>query len=328
MKVAVIGGGSWGTAIAKLLTCNLSKVNWWVRQPETVRYIKKHHRNPNYLSYAEFEPDKLVLSTDLQKIIQSSDILIFAIPAAFLKQTLSENHIKSLKSKIVVSAIKGIVPEDKLVVGDFLLKYHEVEENNFGVIAGPCHSEEVAMQKLSFLTVSFKDFEKAILIQQLLSTWFMKITPSNDVKGAEFSAVLKNIVAIANGIAIGVGYGDNFQAVLISNSIQEVNRILDKIYPMHRNIIESVYMGDIIVTAYSKFSRNRMFGNYIGRGYSVKSTMAEMKMVAEGYYAVKSLIEMNKELKLHIPIMQMVYNIIYKKSNPETEMRLLEKKIS
>jgi len=328
LKVAVIGGGSWGTALVKILLNKDSYVNWWVRRQETVDYIKNYHRNPNYLRYAELYPERLLLSTDLKQIIDESDMLIFAIPAPFLKETLDKANITDLSDKIIVSAIKGIVPFENNIVGDFFQSKYNVKPNNIGVIAGPCHSEEVSMQKLSYLTIAFKDNEKANFLAGRLQTRFMKISTTNDIVGTEYAAVLKNIIAIANGICIGLGYGDNFQAVLIVNAVREVKRFLSEVNHLSRDINETVYMGDIIVTAYSKFSRNRMFGNFIGKGYSVKSTMAEMKMVAEGYYAVKCIVEINKKHQVYMPITQAVYNIIYNRHSPFSEVKLLADKLN
>ncbi|MFC2111235.1 NAD(P)H-dependent glycerol-3-phosphate dehydrogenase [Bacteroidota bacterium] len=328
LNIAVIGAGSWGTAIVKLLVNNCDNINWWVRQQETIDHIKTYHRNPNYLRYAELNPEKLTLSNNLKEIVKTSDMLIFAIPAPFVAETLSNSGLTDLSDKIVVSAIKGIIPEENILVSDFLNRKFNVDYNNIGVIAGPCHSEEVAMQKQSFLTVAFKDIEKAEFLKKQLSTWYLKISTKNDIIGIEYSAVLKNIIAIANGICISLGYGDNFQAVLIVNAVQEVHRFLNKVYPAIRDINDSVYIGDIIVTAYSKFSRNRMFGNYIGKGYSVKATRAEMKMIAEGYFAVKCMYEMNKEFNVDMPIAETVYNIIYEQMSPDKQMILLAEKLS
>lgn len=327
-KIAVVGAGSWGTAIVKLLLDNCDNVNWWVRQDETIDFIKTYHRNPNYLRYAELNPDKLNLSSNLKEIVEKSDLLIFAIPAPFIAESLKNSGVTDLSDKIIVSAIKGIVPGDNVLVSEFLNKNYNVDSSNFGVIAGPCHSEEVAMQKQSFITVAFKDIQKAEFLKEKLSSWYLKVSTKDDIVGIEYSSVLKNIIAIANGICISLGYGDNFQAVLIVNAVQEVKRFLHNVYPAIRDINDSVYIGDIIVTSYSKFSRNRMFGNFIGKGYSVKATMAEMKMIAEGYYAVKCLYEINKEFKVDMPIVEAVYNIVYEQMSPEKQMKLLADKLS
>jgi glycerol-3-phosphate dehydrogenase (NAD(P)+) len=326
-KVAVIGGGSWGTALVLLLSNNLEEVNWWVRNQSAIDYINNYHRNPKYLSYTELPVDKLKLSTSMQEIIDDSDILVLAIPAAFLKSSLIEAGITSLKEKFVVSAIKGIVPEHNMVISEFLETYYGAEHSNIGFIAGPCHSEEVAMQKLSYLTLSGGDKEVVERISLNFRTWYLKISVNNDLKGTEYAAVMKNVIAIASGIASGLNYGDNFVAVLIANSVQEMKRLLNAVSPIPRDTSASVYLGDVIVTAYSNFSRNRLFGTLLGKGYSLKATMAEMNMVAEGYYAVKSLMEISHNLGLEMPVMQSVYNIIYQGISPFIEFRILSEKL-
>jgi glycerol-3-phosphate dehydrogenase (NAD(P)+) len=263
----------------------------------------------------------------MQEIIETSDCIVLAIPAAFLKQSLEEAGIKTLKGKFVISAIKGIVPEHNMVISEFLETYYEVEHSNMGFIAGPCHSEEVAMQKLSYLTLSGPDQEAIQNIATHFSGWHLKISVNNDLRGTEHAAVMKNVIAIAAGIASGLNYGDNFIAVLISNAVQEMKHLLHAVSPVPRDTSASVYLGDVIVTAYSQFSRNRLFGTLLGKGYSIKATMAEMNMVAEGYYAVKSLMEISKTLHLEMPVMQSVYNIIYQGISPFVEFRILSEKL-
>jgi len=327
-RIAVIGGGSWGTALIKLLTDNRNRINWWVRKQENATYIKEYQRNPGYLSYLELDAQKLNISTNLKETIDQSDFIIFAVPSAFLKSSLENESITDLSGKTVISAIKGIIPGDNLVISEFFHKKFNVPNENLGVIAGPCHSEEVAMEKLSFLTVAFKDEQKASFLIQSISSRYMRISLTNDIIGAEYAAVLKNIIAIANGICIGLGYGDNFQSVLIVNAIQEIKRFLDKINFIDRDINNSVYLGDLVVTSYSKFSRNRTFGNMIGKGYSSKFAQIEMKMIAEGYYAVKCIYELNKQWGVHMPITDTVYNIIYHNKSPIVEMRSLAEKLN
>jgi glycerol-3-phosphate dehydrogenase (NAD(P)+) len=327
-RIGVVGGGSWGTALVKILNSNNDHLNWWIRKKENLEYIQQFHHNPNYLRYIKFNTSKLNLSTDLNKVIKNSDILVFAIPAAFLKDTLEQENIRDLKSKVIISAIKGIVPESYDTVGKFFRDAYNVDEKNLGMIAGPCHSEELAMEKLSYLTLAFNDPEKASFIERKLTKPYLRISKTRDLNGTEYSAVIKNIIAIANGICIGLGYGDNFQSVLIVNAIQELERFLNKINSSERNINESVYTGDLIVTAYSNFSRNRMFGNMIGKGYSVKAARIEMKMVAEGYYAVIGIKSIKDELKVEMPITESVYNILHKGSSPSLEMKKLAEKLS
>lgn len=327
-KIAVIGGGSWATAIVKMLCNNMPQVYWWIRNQDTVNHIKKYKHNPNYLTSVEFDTDKLVLDSDIKNIIKSADVLIMAVPSAFLKQALSNIHPDDLKNKQIFSAIKGIVPEDLLIVGEFFNQKLNVANDNIGVITGPCHAEEVAMEKLSYLTIASQNKEIASYVASKLNCRYIKTTVSDDIYGTEYSAVLKNVFAIANGICHGLGYGDNFQAVLISNAIQEIKRFVDAVHPIDRDIKSSAYLGDLLVTAYSQFSRNRTFGNMIGKGYSVKSAQMEMNMIAEGYYGVKCIYEINKKFGIDMPITTAVYHILYEKIAPAIEMKLLTDKLS
>ena len=326
-KIAVIGGGSWATALVKILSNNLKDIYWWMRNKESVEHIKKYHHNPNYIRSVEFDLKKLKVSTDLNEIISGSDILIFAVPSAFLKETLEKNP-QELKDKIIFSAIKGIVPEDNVIVGEFFHNRYKIPYKNIGVISGPCHAEEVAMEKLSYLTIACQDIKKAKLMASNLECRYIKTSVSDDIYGTEYAAVLKNIIAIASGICNGLGYGDNFQAVLISNGIQEIKRFVDTVHPIARDIKDSVYLGDLLVTAYSQFSRNRTFGNMIGKGYSVKSAQVEMNMIAEGYFAVKCIKEVNKKHKVNMPVTDAVYNILYERISPVIEMKILADKLS
>lgn len=327
-KIAVIGSGSWGTALVKLLQNNLDNVGWWVRTEATKEFVITHHRNPNYLTYAEINPEKLTISTDLNQIIEEYDVLVFAIPSAFLNDTLQSFSITGFENKVIVSAIKGIVPKFNLIIADYFNQNYNVPIEDIAIIAGPCHAEEVAMQKLSYLTIACQDEEKAKRIADMFSCWYMRLKTSTDISGTEYAAVLKNIYAMTNGICIGLGYGDNFQAVLMVNAMHELNRFLSKVFPQYRSFVASEYLGDLLVTSYSKFSRNRTFGTFIGQGYSVKATMAEMKMIAEGYYATKCLIEMNQNYQIELPIIQATYNILYEGFSPVVEMRILTDKLS
>ncbi len=315
-KIAVFGGGSWATAIVKMLCENLEEVGWYMRNKSTISYIKENEHNPNYISSAEFNVDQLFLSNNINKMVAYADILIFAIPSAFLKSELNKIS-EDFSSKIIFSAIKGIVPESGLIVGEHFHKKLQIPFKNIGVITGPCHAEEVAMERLSYLTIACIDEKKATLLSQLLSSHYIKTKISDDIIGAEYAAMLKNIYAIAAGIAHGLGYGDNFQAVLISNSIREMKRFIKKVHKMKRNINNSAYLGDLLVTGYSIFSRNRMFGNMIGKGYTVKSAILEMSMIAEGYYAAKSAYLLNKKNKANTPIINAVYAILYENKNPK-----------
>ncbi len=324
-KFAVIGGGSWATAIVKMLKVNIPEVAWYVRNQETINHIKIHGHNPNYLTSAEFNPDKLILTTDLNEAVAYADYVIFAIPSAFIAKEL-EKLTTSLEGKVIVSAIKGIVPETSLIVGEHFHKNYEIPYDKIAVISGPCHAEEVALERLSYLTIASGDKKVANEIAKYLSSYFIKTTTSDDIIGTEYAAMLKNIYAIAAGIAHGLGYGDNFQAVLMSNAIREMKRFVRKVYRMKRNINNSAYLGDLLVTGYSLFSRNRTFGNMIGKGYTVKSAMMEMSMIAEGYYATKSAYELNQKLRAKTPIIDAVYQVLYEgKDARKTFKRLTDK---
>lgn len=327
-RIAVVGGGSWATAIVKMLCNNSPKINWWIRNSETVEYIKKYKHNPKYLTSVEFETEKLNIDSSLEKIISDSDIIIMAVPSAFLKNALKGVEKELFKNKKIFSAIKGIVPEDLLIVGEFFNSAYKIPMENIGVITGPCHAEEVAMEKLSYLTIASQNTESAAFVASQLNCRYIKTTVSDDIYGTEYSAVLKNVFAIANGICHGLGYGDNFSAVLISNAIQEIKRFVDAVHPIDRDIKSSAYLGDLIVTAYSQFSRNRTFGNMIGKGYSVKSAQMEMNMVAEGYYGVKCIYEINKKYNIDMPITTAVYKILYENKSPAFEMSILTEELS
>lgn len=327
-KIAVMGSGSWGTALIKILLHNVEVVGWWVRDPETKDYVIEHKRNPDYLPYAELKPEQMDISTDMKYIVDNYDILIYAIPSAFLHSSIQEAGITNFQNKIIISAIKGIVPEYNQIVAEYFKRNYGVPFSDIGIIAGPCHAEEVAMEKLSFLTIAFLDETRAQHMADVFSTWYMRIKTSTDIAGTEYAAMIKNIIAIANGICIGLGYGDNFQAVLIVNAMREIRRFIQEVFPHNRKVMDTEYVGDLLVTCYSKYSRNRTFGTFIGNGYSVRSTMQEMKMVAEGYYAVKCLMEINKEHQVKLPITEAVYNILYQGKSPAVEMRKLSEKLT
>ena len=329
-KVAVLGSGSWATAIVKMLTENLDEVAWYVRSVYTKEHFKLHHHNPKYLQQVLFNPDQIKISNDINKVVSYADTIIIAIPSAFVKAELDKITV-DLKGKIIFSAVKGIVPETLLILGEHLKKHHEIPEKNLGVIAGPCHAEEVAMERLSYLTIAAKRKSVAKQMSGFLNSWFIKTTYSKDVFGIEWAAVLKNVYAIAAGMAHGLGYGDNFQAILISNAIREMKKFIKKnVDKRKRNIDNSAYLGDLLVTGYSIFSRNRTFGSMIGKGYTVRSAMAEMRMVAEGYYAAESAYKINMEhgdSKAKTPIIDAVYRILYKNTNPKNEFVKLSEKL-
>ncbi len=325
-KVAVLGGGSWATAIVKMLCENLDTVGWYMRSTYAAEHINLNKHNPNYLSSAELHPSQLDLSNDINKAVSNYDILIFAIPSAFLTLEL-EKLTESLEHKIVFSAIKGIVPETGLIVGEHFYEKYNVPYKNIGVITGPCHAEEVAMERLSYLTIACQDEDKAKTVGGWLQSRYIRVKISDDIIGTEYAAMLKNIFSIAAGISHGLGYGDNFQSVLMSNSIREMKRFIKKVHKMKRNINNSAYLGDLLVTGYSTFSRNRMFGNMIGKGYTVKSAMLEMSMVAEGYYATKSSYKIKNKNGARTPIIDAVYSVLYKGKDAKRVFEELTKQL-
>ena len=325
-KIAVLGGGSWATAIVKMLIENLENVGWYMRSTQAIEHIKENNHNPRYLSSAELDANRLDLSDDINYMVSNYDVLIFAIPSAFLTSEL--NKLKaSLENKTIFSAIKGIVPETGLIVGEHFNKYFNIPLENIGVITGPCHAEEVAMERLSYLTIACQDQKKAKLMSNAIKGWYIKTKISDDIIGTEYAAMLKNIYAVAAGIAHGLGYGDNFQSVLMSNAIREMKRFIKKVHKMKRNINNSAYLGDLLVTGYSIFSRNRQFGNMVGKGYTVKSAQLEMSMVAEGYYATKSAFKIKEENGAKTPIIDAVFNVLYNDKNPKKEFKKLTNKL-
>ena len=322
VKYAVFGAGSWATAIVKMLCENLDEVGWYMRSIYTKEHFRKEQHNPNYLSSVEFKSQQLKLSNDINEMATYADVLIFVIPSAFMHSEL-EKLTMDVKNKIIVSAVKGIMPESGKLVGEHFHDVYKVPFENIAVIAGPCHAEEVALERLSYLTISCADESKAKDIAKNLSSDYIKTKTSDDIIGTEYAVMLKNIYAIAAGIAHGLGYGDNFQSVLMSNAIREMRRFIKKMHKMKRNINDSAYLGDLLVTGYSVFSRNRMFGNMIGKGYTVKSAQMEMSMVAEGYYATKSAFELNEKnkKKTKLPIIDAVYDILYEGKDPKRRLR-------
>jgi glycerol-3-phosphate dehydrogenase (NAD(P)+) len=327
-RIAVVGGGSWATAIIKLLCNTQEKVNWWMRSEASVTHILNHKHNPKYLQSVELNLFKLNVSTNLTEIIESADVIIVATPSAFLTETFAHISNDLFRDKVVFSAVKGIIPEFNAIPARFIHKTLGTPYEKIGIICGPCHAEEVALERLSYLTIACSDQDIAAHMANALTCRYIKTTLSDDLFGTEISAVLKNVYALAAGICHGIGYGDNFQAVLISNAIQEIERFIDVVSPVHRDTKSSAYLGDLLVTAYSNFSRNRTFGFMIGKGYSVKSAQLEMNMIAEGYYATNSLTEINKKFEVDMPILKAVYRILYGGISPVIEMNLLAEKLS
>ncbi len=329
-KIAVFGGGSWATALVKLLQNNRSQTNWYMRNYSTIEYIREFGRNPRYLSDVAIDNTKVFVCDDINKAVEEADILLFAIPAAYLQTAMDKLERKDLSDKYILSAIKGIVPEEDMIIGEYFHKKYNVPYTNIGIVAGPCHAEEVALERLSYLTIAAENEEFASYIANDLKCRYMKTFVSDDIFGTEYAAVLKNIFALAAGICHGLGYGDNFQAVLISNAIREMKRFADAVHPITRDIKDSAYLGDLIVTAYSKFSRNRTFGTMIGKGYSVKTAQLELGMVAEGYFAVKGIMQIKSKLSLDVdlPITEAVYNILYKHETAKYEIKRLTELLS
>ncbi len=324
--IAVLGSGSWATALVKLLLNNVSHLNWFIRHNEDIKFITKYRHNPKYLTSVLFNTSKITFFSDIKEAIQRSDLIVLAIPAPFLEESLAECK-GLLDNKFIVSAVKGIIPGHNLTVAEYLNQIFNVPFSAVAIISGPCHAEEIALERLSYLTISSKNKKDARYIAQVISCHYVRTKISTDIYGTEYAAVLKNIVAIGAGICHGLGYGDNFQAVLVSNAHQEIKRFLDKTYKSKRKINSSPYLGDLLVTTYSQFSRNRTLGTMIGKGYSVRSALLEMNMVAEGSYSVSCIKEINEKYKVNMPIVNAVFNILHGKIAPAIEIKLLEEKL-
>ena len=327
MRVAILGGGSWATAIAKMLLANVEEIGWYIRNDEKIENFKSLGRNPNYLTGVNFDVSRIKFSSKINTVVKNADILFVAIPSPYLKSQLKRLKLR-LDSKIIISAVKGIVPDENMILSEYFNMYYGVPIDRIAVISGPCHAEEVALERTSYLTIGCRDREIAKQIAAIMTNRYTQTYISEDVNGIELSSVMKNIYAIAVGICHGLKYGDNFQAVLISNAIQEMNRFCNAAVPHHRDLQESVYLGDLLVTAYSRFSRNRTFGTMIGKGYSVKTAQMEMEMIAEGYYAAKCIREINEDFQVNIPIADEVYDILYQHKLPSKTMKDLTLKLS
>tara|TARA_Y100000589_G_C27075685_1_gene597340 strand:+ start:19 stop:1023 length:1005 start_codon:yes stop_codon:yes gene_type:complete len=321
--ILVIGGGSWATALSKVISENTQKLMWWMRNEESISHLEKFSHNPKYLQSASFVMNNIELSSDLTTLISKSDILIVAIPSAFIHKTLKDIPKEIFRGKVIFSAVKGMIPEFNMIPARYFHKEYGTPYEQIGIICGPCHAEEIAMERLSYLTVASSNPKVASQMSSTLECRYIKTALSDDLFGTEFSAILKNVYALAAGITSGLGYGDNFQAVLISNSIREIGSFIDAVHPIHRDTKTSAYLGDLLVTAYSKFSRNRSFGFMIGKGYSVRTAQLEMNMIAEGFYAVNSLAKVKKEFKVSMPILESVYAILYANASPKKEMKRL-----
>jgi glycerol-3-phosphate dehydrogenase (NAD(P)+) len=326
-KVAVIGGGSWATAIVKILSENKSQIHWWMRNRNDVQHLINYRHNPRYLSGVSFDLNYVKPNSDISSVVAAADWVVLAVPAAFVQLALAELDEDAFRGKVVISAIKGMIPKENILITEYMENNFHVPNSHQLVIAGPCHAEEVALEKQSYLTIGSHDLEKAEHFCEMLRNRYVNANPLDDLDGIEYCAVMKNIIALACGIARGLNYGDNFQAVLVSNAMFEIERFLDAIMPLHRALTGSAYLGDLLVTAYSQFSRNRTFGNMIGRGYTVKSAQVEMNMIAEGYYAAQSIYELNKKFKVDMPITNAVFMILYERISPSVEFEILKEKL-
>lgn len=317
-----MGGGSWATAVAKIVLEKVDHISWYMRRPEVIEDFKRLEHNPSYLTSVHFDVNRISFSSDINEVVRNCDTLIFVTPSPYLK-----NHLKKLKEKLhnkfVITAIKGIVPDENLICSEYFRQVFNVPDDNLAVLGGPSHAEEVALGRLTYLTIGCTDEEKAANFADLIASSYVKTKTNSDVIGIEYASVLKNVYAIASGICNGLKYGDNFQSVLVSNAVQEMSRFLNAVYPIERIVYDSVYLGDLLVTSYSNFSRNRVFGTMIGRGYSVKSAQIEMEMIAEGFYGTKCMKEINRHFHVNMPILDAVYNILYEKISPSIEIKLL-----
>ncbi|MBX7140353.1 MAG: NAD(P)H-dependent glycerol-3-phosphate dehydrogenase [Chitinophagales bacterium] len=327
-SISMIGGGSWATALVKVLNENHHAVDWWIRNQKIIDHLRQQHHNPGYISAVQFRPEWIHPQGDIRAVAEKNDIIVLAVPSAFIQQAVKELSSDHFINKLIISAIKGMIPDENLLIAQFLEKYFGVDEKNIVNISGPSHAEEVALEKLTYLTMACSDLSNAQRACRLFDCAFVRCAPSDDVYGTEYAAVLKNIYAITAGIFHGLGYGDNFHAVLVSNCIEEMERFLKAVYPIKRDIKDSAYLGDLLVTAYSQFSRNRTLGAMIGKGYSVKNAQLEMNMVAEGYYASKCIHEVNRKFNVNMPIAEATYRTLHENAVAEEEMKVVTAAIS
>lgn len=325
--VGVVGSGSFATAIVKMLLENCKVVHWCVRNEFVKGAIELRHHNPTYLTAVNFNIKNLQLTTDINELVSACDIIVLATPSIYLSDTMDKMTC-DYAGKIFVSAIKGIVPKANDVVAHYLRDEFKIGFKSQAVIAGPCHAEEVAMERLSYLTIATAEEEVGNTLDDIFTSRFIKVHTSRDILGNEYSAILKNIYAIGAGIASGLGYGDNFIAVYVTNAIREMEIFLEAVYEAPRDVNESAYLGDLLVTAYSLFSRNRNLGNLIGKGYTVKSAIQSMNMVAEGYYAADSVYGTAKEKNIDTPIINTIYGILYEEKNAEKSFKKLTAKLN
>lgn len=321
-NIAIIGGGSWATALAKVVVSNTHRIGWYMRRDDRIADFKRTGHNPAYITSLQFDVNEIAFSSDLNHTAEAYDTLIFVTPSPYLKDHLKKLTV-DIKNKFIVIAIKGIVPDENVVCSEYFHNRYGVPYDNIAIIGGPSHAEEVAMQRLTYLTIACHNVDKAKAFADVLSNSFIKAKEATDVIGIEYAAVLKNVYAIAAGMCDGLKYGDNFQAILVSNAVQEMDRFLAAVNPVKRNVNDSVYLGDLLVTSYSNFSRNRCFGLMIGKGYSVNSAQIEMKMIAEGYYGTRCMTEINKQYHIDMPILNAMYRILYEQANAQQEIKAL-----
>ena len=327
-KVAVIGGGSFGTALAKIFSDNLGHCAWWMHNSESAMHVMRYHHNPRYLSSVGFQPETISVYTDVEECIKDADLVVLAVPSAFIKDVLADLDPQLLRRKIVATSIKGIIPDENMIIGRYLHEILEVPEEQIVIITGPCHAEEIALERLSYLTVAAREKAVAKMVAGCLENHYMKCTLSQDLYGTEYAAVLKNVYAIAAGMYHGLGYGDNFQAVLMSNAAREMKRFMNAVSDTKVNINKSAYLGDLLVTGYSQFSRNRMLGNMLGKGYTVRSARAEMTMIAEGYYAVPLVHKLRRKREVKMPIVKAVHAVLYEGKSAKKVMAKLAQKLN
>ncbi|PSL49061.1 glycerol-3-phosphate dehydrogenase (NAD(P)+) [Chitinophaga niastensis] len=334
-SIGIIGSGSWATALAKILTDNGQHIHWWIRNEDTIRHMQLRHHNKHYLTSVYFDTSLLSLSNDLLAVVEACDELVLAVPSAFLEDVLSQLPADALQNKKMISAIKGLVPTSNVLINEYLEQQFNLPTDQYFTITGPCHAEEVANEKLSYLTFSGTHPEHTQLIADKFAGSYLQTIVNTDMIGVQLAAVLKNIYAMGAGIAHGQEYGDNFLSVFITNCFREMQSFLEKYEeqkaavegtpPVIHNYNASAYLGDLLVTCYSLHSRNRTFGNMIGKGYSVKAAQLELNMIAEGYYASKCMHEMNRNIGAYMPVAQAVYAILWQQVHPSEAFLALEK---
>lgn len=330
-QIGIIGSGSWATAIAKIVTDNGNQINWWVRQQANIDYFVKRKHNPHYLRNAYFDVQCIAFSTDIKWVVEQSEILIVAVPSIHIESTLSVLNAENLKGKMIISAVKGVLPKHNILLNQFLAQNFDFPIEQYFTLLGPSHAEEVAAEQLSYLTFSGVDEASTILIASYFKSEYINTIINKDVLGVQYAGVAKNIYALGAGIAHGLEYGDNFLSVFIANCANEMQLLLKEIMDKEGtscssiNHNASVYLGDLLVTCYSLHSRNRTFGNMIGKGYSVRAAELELNMVAEGYNASKCIHTMNETLKIDLPIMDAIYQILWEGAAPEATFKSIEK---